>query len=159
MYKAGRSFIKDLPKTELLAMRENGMSNAEIARKLSISYNTVLNLIGRQPESTTSASRSNAKARRQTRMDGTPAFMEVTTPTVKDEEPARAVLAVKSSTISLCGAFMNYCISADRAMIDVETSEGRCLMQIPSDKIDLFIDELKAIKNNINDRNFKPFWG
>ena len=92
-------------------------------------------------------------------MDGTPDTAQFTSTDVTPEEPARAVLAVRNSTINLLGSFMAYCISADRSVIDVETPEGRCLMQIPADKLDQFIDELTAIKKNINDKSYKPFWG
>jgi hypothetical protein len=55
MYK-GRGFMKDMNRSDLLKMREGGMSNKAIAKSLGCSYNTVLELIGKQPKDITSAS-------------------------------------------------------------------------------------------------------
>ena len=157
MYIPGKSFINQLDRVELLRMRENGMSNAEIATSLGCSNSSVYKLIGAQPKEMTLANRREGR-----RMDGTPEARTITREHVKAEEPRKAVLAVKAlppSPIPLHGAFMDYCVSADKQYVDVETAQGRCLMQIPVDKLDLFIEELNAIKRNINASSALPFWG
>ena len=79
------------------------------------------------------------------------------------EEQKKAVLVVKpmKTPIPLHGEYMDYVISAERDLIDVDTHEGRTLMQIQMDKLDLFIAELTAIKNNAGiDKPTKvQFWG
>lgn len=79
------------------------------------------------------------------------------------EEQKKAVLVVKpvKAPILLHGEYMDYVISAERDLIDVDTPEGRTLMQIQMDKLDLFIAELTAIKNNAGiDKPMKvQFWG
>ena len=45
----GKALYKDMSRSELLAMREQGMSNQEIADALAVHYTTVLGLIGKQP--------------------------------------------------------------------------------------------------------------
>ena len=160
MYKPGRSFIKDLPKTELLKMREDGMSNADIANSLHCSVSTIKNLIGVQPKEMTLANRRAGQIAR--RMDGTPVTtLSMIEPPKAIAEPAKAVLVVKTlppMPIPLHGECMDYCISPDKKMIDIETHEGRCLMQIPADKLDTFIAELNAIKANIGEEKLRPFW-
>lgn len=168
MYTKSRGFVKDIDRTELLAMREQGMSNQEIAKSLAVSYTTIFNLIGRQPKELTDASRCRGQSRRQqaireSRM-GTPVQM-ATSPMrndVREEEPRKCILVMKSlppAPIPLHGEFMDYIISADRTSVDVETEHGRCLLQIPMDKIGTFIAELNAIKRNVGAGTTAQFWG
>ena len=77
----------------------------------------------------------------------------------ESEQERAAVLAVKKSPVCLSGAYMCYCVSAERDTVDVETAEGRVLMQIPADKLETFIAELGAIKNNIGAERPMQFWG
>ena len=83
-------------------------------------------------------------------------------PQREKEEPMRAVLVMKTiapQPIPLHGEFMDYTISPDRQTVDVETDQGRCLMQIPVEKIGMFIDELDAIRRNAASGQSLPFWG
>lgn len=158
MYNNRRSFIKDLSKTELNTMRDNGMSNAEIARSLGCSPASVYNLIGAQPKEITRRScQESARARTSRPVQSTSHSIQSAPAAV--QEPTKAILAVKSAPILLTGEFMDYVVSADKKTIDVETSAGRCLMQIPADKLALFITELTAIKANIGKGAPLQFWG
>lgn len=173
MYRSvNHGFIKDMDKTVLLKMREDGMTNKEIANALDCSPGSIYNLIGRQPEEMTRQSRvknaSNARsAQAQRRMDGTlmsvPASVLARGDSIaREEEPKKCVLAVKpllSMPIPLHGQFMDYVISADRTSVDVENEQGRCLLQIPMEKIDTFIAELNAIKRNVGAGTTAQFWG
>lgn len=49
MYTRSRGFMKDMDKTTLLKMRDDGMTNAEIAVSLGCSKQTIYNLIGSMP--------------------------------------------------------------------------------------------------------------
>ena len=171
MYKSkSHGFIKDMDKTELLKMREDGMTNAQIASALSCSAWSIINLIGKQPDWMTRENRRNAMQKRnleatQRRMDGTPMPAPVSPrggTAVREEEPKKCVLVVKSlppMPIPLHGEFMDYVISADRTSVDVETEQGRCLLQIPMEKIETFIAELEAIKRNASSGASGQFWG
>lgn len=157
MYNARRSFIKDISKPELLTMREGGMSNAEIASSLGCSTASVYSLIGAQPKEMTSINRQRgARARSNTTVQSS-SVVAHSAPQA-EQEPKKAVLAVKATPVLLSGGFMEYVVSADRKTVDVETREGRCLMQIPADKLDLFIKELSAIKANMNNTSPLQFW-
>ena len=78
-----------------------------------------------------------------------------------EETEKRAVLVVKPTApqpINLHGEFRDYHIPADRSMIEIE-AEGRCLMQIPAEMLDVFLSELEAIRRNIGSEQVLPFWG
>ena len=77
----------------------------------------------------------------------------------KEEEPARAVLAVKRQPIKLAGKFADYAINIARDTVEVEGESGFVTMTIPVEKIDLFIEELQAIQRNIGSDKPLPFWG
>lgn len=77
----------------------------------------------------------------------------------REKEPVEAVLAVKKSDVHLTGKYKNYVVAADRSCIDVETEEGRTLLNIPADMLGTFIKELTAIQNNMNTAQSVPFWG
>lgn len=168
MYKSkSHGFIKDMDKTELLKMREDGMTNAQIASALGCSSWSIINLIGKQPDWMTRENRRKGMQNRESnrRMDGTP-MPAAQSPrggtAVHEEEPKKCVLVVKSlppMPIPLHGEFMDYVISADRTSVDVETEQGRCLLQIPMEKIDTFIAELNAIKRNASSGAAGQFWG
>lgn len=76
-----------------------------------------------------------------------------------EEEPVRAVLAVRKAPVMLTGSFANYCVGADRDVVEVETTGGSVLMQIPADKLGAFIDELITIHKNIGKVQPMEFWG
>ena len=170
MYKT-RGFVKDMDKGKLLEMRAAGMSNREIAAAQGCSYWSINNLIGPQPAEMTLANRSKAiaEANRSRGCAGVRkvnSFMhpEDAQAAVKDEPQIthRAVLVKKNvapQPIPLHGEFMDYTISADRKMVDVETEQGRCLIQIPIDKIGLFIEELDAIRRNAAGGENLVMWG
>lgn len=168
MYRSvNHGFIKDMDKTVLLKMREDGMTNAQIASALGCSSWSIINLIGKQPDWMTRENRRKAMQNRESnrRMDGTP-MPAAQSPrggtAVREEEPKKCVLVVKSlppMPIPLHGEFMDYVISADRTSVDVETEQGRCLLQIPMEKSDTFIAELNAIKRNASSGAAGQFWG
>lgn len=44
-----RGILKDFSKTELLRMREDGLSNREIADRIGCAYSTIYGILGKQP--------------------------------------------------------------------------------------------------------------
>lgn len=161
MYKRG--FMKDMNREDLFKMRDSGMSNKAIAVALGCSYQTVLELIGKQPKDITSNSCRVAKLAAHMPSEGgytVERKMQSFKPQRKEaDEPVKAVLAVKKTPIRLSGAFMHYTICPGREMIDVETEEGRTLIQVPADMLGTFIEELTAIQKNMNTAQSVPFWG
>ena len=154
--------MKDMNRADLLNMREGGMSNSAIAKSLGCSYNTVLDLIGKQPKSITSASCRVAQRSAHIPSEGgytVGTKMQHFMPQREEPEPVKAVLAVKRSPIRLSGEYMHYTICPGREMIDVETDEGRVLMQIPAEKLGVFIEELTAIQKNIGQVEPMRMWG
>lgn len=161
-----RKLLADMDKTQLLSMREQGMSNAEIALAVGVSKPTIYRMLGKQPEEITKARNASgyvkmAQTRFGNKSEGgyTVERKAKSYMPRREEEPVKAVLAVKKSPIRLSGAFMHYTICPDREMIDVETEEGRTLIQVPADMLDTFIKELTAIQKNMNTAQSVPFWG
>lgn len=160
-----------MDKTTLLRMRdEEGMTLNQIAIAVGCSKATISKILGPMtPEERHRRKVENGKKSCEIRW-GKPieggysverkanSFM----PQREQEEPKRAVLVMKTiapQPIPLHGEFMDYTISPDRQTVDVETEQGRCLMQIPIERIGMFIDELDAIRRNAASGQALPFWG
>ena len=169
---ATRGFMKDMNRADLLKMRDDGMGNAAIAASVGCSTKTIFDIIGSQPPEITRRNRQEGIARaKEARWSknsegGYTVERKALSFMPRREEPEeqkKAVLVVKpmKTPIPLHGEYMDYVISAERDLIDVDTPEGRTLMQIQMDKLDLFIAELTAIKNNAGiDKPMKvQFWG
>ena len=77
----------------------------------------------------------------------------------REAEPVKAVLAVKKTDTHLTGTYKNYVVAADRSCIDVETDDGRTLLNIPADMLGTFIEELQTIQKNMNTVQSVQFWG
>lgn len=154
-------FYKDLDKAELLRMREEGMSDSQIGAKLGVSYSTVYDLIGPMPAEMRAWKRkefgamggrkSGANRAAALEIEETPVQETIEAPEeIKPTEPERKrVLAVKPSELHLWGDFGCYTVTEKRDQIDVENSEGRVLLNIPAEKLDVFIEELQAIARNL----------
>lgn len=129
-----RCLLKDLNKSELLQMREQGMSNRDIANVLGCSYQTIRRAIGNQPF-----------AKRRNYYYDAP----MKTPT-KQEEPQEvheAALAVQRSALRLKGLFGEYEISDDGQTIEVTAPFN---IVLNAEEIATFIKELQAIERNID---------
>lgn len=162
MYK---KVMADMDKTTLLRMRdEEGMTLGEIASAVGCTKSTICRILGpMSPEQRRQRKQQGARSRWSSATEGgytverkLQSFMPQAE--AAKEEPAAAVLAVKRAPILLSGAFMDYVVSADSQMIDVE-KEGRTLIQIPAERLSEFIAELAAISRNIGEQKPMQFWG
>lgn len=166
MYTRSRGFMKDMDKTTLLKMRdEEGMSINEMVAAVGCSKSTLYRILGPMPpeERVKRQSAGGKKGGWNARKEREGGYtVERKAPSMmpqREAEPVKAVLAVKKAPIRLSGAFMHYTICPGREMIDVETEEGRTLIQVPADMLGTFIEELTAIQKNINTAQSVPFWG
>ena len=166
MYTRSRGFMKDMDKTTLLKMRyEEEMSIKEMAMALGCSMSTVSRILGpMSPEERAKRKREGGRKGGlcTQKRDKGGYTVERKAPSMmpqREAEPVKAVLAVKKAPIRLSGAFMHYTICPGREMIDVETEEGRTLIQVPADMLGTFIEELTAIQKNMNTAQSVPFWG
>lgn len=125
-----RGFYSDLPKDRLLAMREKGMSNKEIAMELHVSYDTVLKLIGKQPPQ----NRQSPVVRQS--------------PTVNNS--IEACLAVTYPEIRLSGKERAYIIHKDQEEFEIVNADDVLIMTCKYTELDDFIKELQAIQRNMN---------
>lgn len=132
----GYPLDKEISIPELLQMRENGMSNPEIAEALDVSPNTISRYIGRGPRS-----------KNRNRGGGAPVAAEI-----KNEEPVEACLKVETAAIGLTGAYGQYTIDErqDAVYIIAEAGGHELSGYIPVDQLAIFARELKAIERNID---------
>lgn len=161
-----RKLLADMDKTQLLNMRANDMSNAEIAVAVGCSPTTVYRAIGPMPAEMLSKKRREAGAmggrtKAENRREGgytverkAPSLMPQ-----REAEPVKAVLVVKKAPIHLHGACFDYTLDESRKSIEVETEEGRVLLSMETDKLGTFIEELQAIRKNMSVAQTAPFWG
>lgn len=162
-----RKLLADMDKTQLLRMREEGMSNAEIASAVGCCDVTLRKLIGKQPDWITQKNRAAGysamvQTKREKYSEGgytVERKMQSFMPKLPDPEPVKAVLAVKRRDIQLSGAYMHYTVSVDGSCVDVETEQGNVLISVPNDKLEAFIEELTAIKKHIGESKPMEFWG
>lgn len=138
-----KAFYKDMSKPELLSMREQGMSNAEIAKSLDVSYTTVLNLIGKQP-----------KGVRKPYVRG--AVMKREEPELEDRT---AYLMVEKSDLYVTGAVARYRLHPDRDYVSIIDEDYEEIYKLEADKLETFIRELQAIARNIeNSKQTLTMW-
>ena len=130
------SFRKDISDSELLQMREAGMTNAEIASRCGVSYQTILNRIGKQPPSARAAWAPNFTSETRTKKEP------------KEEIPAS--LIIEDRVVRLSGMFGCYEVSAKDNVIRASTQDGSAF-SIPFDKLSDLIAELQAIQRKIPD--------
>ena len=126
---------RDLSYSELMTMRESGMTNQEIADSLDTSYKSVLAVIGKQPKD----------------LRKKPEFhVDQPRPTFGSEpvvEPA-ACLVVANRQIELAGLFGSYTIPIQNKVVSV-TIPDQGSVHIPFEQLDEFICELQAIQRKL----------
>lgn len=136
-----RSLLKDVSVSELLRMREDGMTNREIADALDVSYKAVLAAIGKQPKELRKKPEFHTPVLPPPTYASEPASRA-------EEEIASASLVVANKYIELAGLFGNYSIPIHDRVVNINTSDHGS-MQVPFDKLDDFILELQAIQRKV----------
>lgn len=127
------NLMREVSQSELLHMRDDGMSNHEIAKALDVSYQTVLRLIGKQPANLRKPAVRN--------------FAEpINAAPVPVAEP-EACLAVLGRNISLMGDFAEYALDCSDDVLTLKVGENN--VAIPFQKIETLMNELSAIQRNI----------
>lgn len=135
-------FMSDMSRTELLAMREKGMTNREIANALSCSNSTIYNLIGAMP-----------KELRRSAMSYAPRKAVESTMTCKKPDEAgsnEACLNVTRKEIALTGAVKRYLIDPEEKTISVCSQDGDVEMILTTEELSGFVKEIQAIIRNID---------
>ena len=133
-----RRLLKDLNVSELMTMRESGMTNHEIADVLGTSYKAVLAAIGRQPKEL------RKKPEFHTEILPPPTYAQEQ----KQEEP-NACLVVANRLVELEGTFGSYNIPIRKGIVNITSKECGDL-QVPFDKLGDFINELQAIQRKMS---------
>ena len=135
------SLMRDMSYSELMHMREDGMSNQEIAKVLDVSYQTVLRQIGKQPS-----------GMRKTYSRSIPAPANsapiTETATKTDADVPEACLAVVGRSVSLMGNAAEYSIDCSSDSVNIKIGEGSVV--VPLQKMESLIKELAAIMRNVS---------
>lgn len=143
---ARRSLLKDVSISELMSMRDSGMSNAEIADSLGVSYATVLHAIGRQPSRAVMNNTSIATVEQEHE----PEVISSVLADVDDMPvmPApKSTLTVKSREVRLDGVVCMYEVSDTEKTVVLRQAIDD--VDIPFDKLPLVIAELQEIYRKI----------
>ena len=142
---ARRSLLKDVSYDELMTMRGMGMSNAEIADNLGVSYATVLHAIGRQP----SRSELTAQPKEEKSVQGSSVVVPFSA--VQEELPTmpapKSTLTVRDRTVQLHGCACLYTISYTNKFVKLINCSDEVL--IPFEKLQAFAEELREIQYNV----------
>lgn len=126
---------------EMRRMRDNGMTNRDIANSLDISYVTVLKHIGPQP----GRNWEDYKRRMDEQLPG-----QMNINDYEDDEH-EACLMTSNIVKYLEGDVAEWCVDGKNKTIMMKIETG-CIM-LPFDKIEDFIKEAEAIKRHMNDVN------
>lgn len=143
MYR--RKIMDDVTVAEMQKLREQGMSNQEIADSLECSYNSVVRFIGKQPKEL----RKKPERKRepmQTRE------WEITQNGVRpmplpdlDEPLIPARLVVENHRTELVSANHRYAVDHKQATVEIDD-----VMILSAEELGDFIEELKAIQRKLN---------
>lgn len=141
-----RKLLDDLSISELKQMREDGMTNQEIADSLDVSYMTVLRVLGKQPDSMARKPRGGGSVVKAP-------------PKKQEEECVPACLVTINRTIELQGATAKYVLNVEQKTINVKPENERRMfesLELNVDELDTFIEgldtfikELQAIQRKI----------
>lgn len=146
--------LNDVSVSEMLSMRESGMTNREIAANLGISYAYVLKLIGKQPPELTAQfyaerkQRGRVVATRRTR-DNT-SFDAPNAANSPDPDPTPAMLMVQNSIVELISMDTNRTYIVDKSAQTVELVGG---FKIDLSTLGSIVAELSAIRRKLNGKN------
>ena len=136
-----RRLSKDVDMTTLYSMRDQGMSNQEIADTLGVSYMTILRYIGKNPN----------RAKRSTSVrKANPTNPDPVVPTKKYDQPdtvKEAALVSGDILYSMQGSVGTYEINPKEKTIRI------CKDMITYDELDTVITELSRIRDNLKDKD------
>ena len=128
------NLLSEVSQSELLHMRESGMSNKEIANALDVSYQTVLRVIGKQPPN----------LRRPEPRNLQPEINEIHVPTAEEQD---ACLAILDKSISLVGDVAEYKVDCADNVLTLTIDGNSVCVSLP--KISSLLKELRTIQRHI----------
>lgn len=136
-----RRLSKDVDMTTLYSMRDQGMSNQEIADTLGVSYMTILRYIGKNPN----------RAKRSTPVrKANPTNPDPVVSTKKYDQPdtvKEAALVSGDILYSMQGSVGTYEINPKEKTIRI------CKDRITYDELDTVITELRRIRDNLQNKD------
>lgn len=119
---------------ELQQMRDNGMTNREIAESLDVGYSTVCRYLGKQPKGLRKAPERKWE------------FTQHGVQQSHDEPLVPARLLVDNQITELSSEFHHYVVDHKTGMVEVDN-----VMTLKYEDIDPFIAELTAIRKKLGE--------
>lgn len=139
--------MREVSVSELMSMREQGMSNRDIASALDITYQTVLKYIGKQPPTSVMQRQPAAVL---------PVSGEETLNVVPDQEvhpdQQSSALRVVSAVYTLKGAAALYTFdtSEDEVVVSIDDEQDtQQHFEIPYNKLHALMDDLKEMMSRL----------
>lgn len=132
-----RALYKDMSKEELLKMREQGMSNQEIADSLDVSYMTIYRLIGPAPKELRKTYTRACKNSSENLRGG-----------VAEEETHEACLTIKRPEIYMVGNKWRYSATPGGNRVRIQTEAEGHWFSVDLEDLPQIIKELQAIVRN-----------
>lgn len=148
-----RSLEKDFGIGSLLSMRDQGLSNAEIAERLEVSKNTIYRLIGKQPPGIRKP-RKVKKAPPPLPQQPVIPFTErlaaartvsEPTPVVEKEPEWTDGFKVMARKIKAESAYARYIIDGMEHKVTVSSKSPQTAMEFTADELAEYIDELMNV--------------
>lgn len=136
-----RSVLKDVSISELMTMREQGMSNQEIANALGVTYQSILRLIGKQPKE---VRRERSFTPEVNSHSSVPRNAEILKP---EEEILPASLVMAERSFVLQGEIGRYEIDTYAQAVRISVADQGAF-SIPIQDVRVLHSELSAILRN-----------
>ena len=135
-----KSLLKDVSISELLGMRDSGMTNRDIANTLDVSIATIYKYIGAQPP--------QMRKKRETAPYPPVILAEAHDADTHDAEDD-ASLIVDNRIVSLAGLFAGYRVDVRSRKISIFIEDDVDAMVVPFDKVRDFARELNALARHV----------
>ena len=156
-----RPLTKEISVSEMMTMRESGMSNEEIANSLDVSVMTIYRYIGKQPREITIANRQNGVATARERKADIESVDRDRIIRKKEAPIIPACLAVMARRYELHGETADYevdmVIGSITLKLNREAAEHSTLL-LKAEELEGLIAELSAIKRKVQAGNPVEVW-
>lgn len=138
-----RKLLADFTMDELLSMRDNGMSNRDIANTTGVSLATIYKHLGPQPAAL--------------RKPFAPSFKDSHSDEPgKAEDDVEAALVVDNQTIGLAGLYAGYRVDIRAKKVSIFVEDGVDVMTLSFDEAQTFAKELAAIARHVDSLRVGP---
>lgn len=135
----------EIDREEMLKMRDNGMTNMDIANCLGITRQTVLRYIGPQPGKNWEGYKQRMAQPERTNIVP-----------IKPEPEPEAVLVLTNQIKYLMGETAEWCVNPKDRIVMFKTCDTDRAVSISFDDYELFAKEVNAVSRHIKEQHVTP---